>query len=216
MASRIMHLALAREILARRELRDPGGFALGSILPDAPRPMNQSRASHFVVTFMNRGREMRTYDTRAFCGVFGQDIAKEGIYLGYYMHLVQDVAFRRFLYCGHDLHCRTKEELLELYGDYGILNRLLIERHSLSFPEDIPEDLEDMELCRMFQLDAQALFGDLREDFAGEAQGEPKRFGLDLAEEYLASALEQSLSELDALRAGGELLDPWALAWERK
>lgn len=54
MASRLMHLAISREMLRQRRLRDFDRFFLGSILPDACGPGVKADQSHLKFRLKNR------------------------------------------------------------------------------------------------------------------------------------------------------------------
>lgn len=210
MASRVMHLAVATLLMRERAFRDPAGLLAGALLPDANPPGVNSRLSHFVATRDGK----RNYDAGAFRGLYGDRLGEEGLYLGYYLHLLQDIAYRRFLYCDHDLHFRTQEQREALYRDYRILNGYFIEKYGLTCPEGFPAGTEDAAVCRQFGLEPGRLLEDLRRDFAGSPQGEPAFITPELAEEYVRSAWALCREELDALAQGRPLLDCWKLAWD--
>ncbi len=209
MASRVMHLAVAHALTARRRFKDPQAFLLGALLPDAPRPRENARASHFVST---RG-DKRTYDLEEFRGLYGKKLAEEGLYLGYYLHLVQDIAYRRLLYGKYDLRRYMPQQLDRLYQDYSILNGTIIKKYRLPCLAMLPAGIEDAAVCRQFRLNAQGLLAELEGDFNRKAEGETTLFSREMAEEYIQSALALCETELTALTQGFPPLDPWTLAW---
>lgn len=210
MASRVMHLAAATLLMRERAFRDPAGLLAGALLPDANPPGVNSRLSHFIAARDGK----RTYDVGAFRALYGGRLGEEGLYLGYYLHLLQDIAYRRFLYCGHDLHFRTQEQREALYRDYKILNGYFIKKYGLIFPGGFPAGTEGAAVCVRFGLEPGRLLEDLRRDFAESPQGEPAIITRELAEEYVQSARALCRDELDALAQGRPLLDCWKLAWD--
>lgn len=211
MASRIMHLVLARELLKGRELSQPEAFVFGSLLPDAPRPETAgkgNRASHFLA---DRG-PLRTYDLEEFRRLYGERLREEGLYLGYYLHLIQDIVYRRFQHGKWNWGRLSQEDFARLYQDYSLLNGLLIRRYGLR-EESIPEEGDGEELCRRFSLRPGELLEQVRDDFRRKGTGEPAFLTWDMAEEYVRAAFELCQRELEALGRGEPLLDPWDLAW---
>lgn len=210
MASRIMHYAITQRL--RHRWKDPASLTFGALLPDAVPLARRSRASHFVA---DRG-DRRTYDVGEFRRLFGVRLEEEGLYLGYYLHLIQDSAYRHFLYCQYDLRFRTPAQQERLYRDYSILNRYLIEKDGLAPLTACPEGAEDAEICQLFGLEPELLLAALRGDFTQEPEGEPEVFTREMAGEYMEYAQKLCETELDALEQGRPLLDPWALAWNTR
>lgn len=211
MASRIMHLTLARELMKTREFARPEAFLFGSLLPDAPRPEmaeKGNRASHFLA---ERG-PLRTYDLEEFRRLYGERIWEEGACLGYYLHLIQDIVYRRFQHGKWNWGRLSQEDFARLYQDYSLLNGLLIRRYGLK-EESIPEEGDGEELCRRFSLRPGELLEQVRDDFRRKGTGEPAFLTWDMAEEYVRAAFELCQRELEALGRGEPLLDPWDLAW---
>lgn len=209
MASRVMHLAIVQALLPRQAWKDPEALVFGALLPDAMPPGSNSRMSHFVAC----QRGMRCYDLKEFRRLYGDKLAEEGLYLGYYLHLIQDIVYRRFLYGPYNLHFRTPAERELLYRDYAILNRYLIEKKGLAPIAACPAQAEEAEIRGRFGLEPRRLLADLERDFTRAVEGEAAFITREMAEEYLGAALALCEKELDALKTGAPLLDPWELAW---
>ncbi len=212
MASRVMHLAAAQGLLARRTFQNPQAFLAGALLPDAPRTGDNARASHFISSRAGK----RTYDLAEFRRLYGEELAEEGLYLGYYLHLIQDIVYRRLIYGKYGLRRSLPEQLDNLYQDYSILNGYIIEKHRLDCPNTFPAGIENAAVCRKFGLNAQGLLVELRGDFSRKAEGETALFSREMAEEYIQSAIGLCETELDTLAQGLPPLDPWTLAWTIK
>lgn len=207
-----MHYAITQRLSQRHSWKDPASLTFGALLPDAVPPAQRSRASHFVASREDR----RTYDVGEFRRLFGSRLEEEGLYLGYYLHLVQDSAYRQFLYCQYDLHCNTPAQFEQLYRDYSILNRYLIEKDGLAPVTACPEGIADAEICKQFGLEPKLLLADLNGDFTRDTQGEAEVFTREMADEYMEYAQKLCETELAALEQGRPLLDPWALAWNTR
>ena len=89
MASRILHLAAAKLILDEHPAADEKRFRLGSILPDA----GERVSAHFRVRIDGGTKTMMALG--GFRARFA-DKMDDPLYLGYYLHLVQDIVFARY------------------------------------------------------------------------------------------------------------------------
>ena len=207
MASRVMHLAAASLLLENMpQGMDVPRFLSGSIMVDsAPQ---ERRASHFL--FVTEGR--KTYDIARFRAQYGHLLLEDGLVLGYYLHLLQDLVFRDFMY--HKLKFDPKKPgyLAGLHSDYRRLNRLLISRYSLQMGFDIPTRSTPLDGIAAF--DMAGLPQALRDDFT--MPGAENAFFLteDLAMRYVETAVENCRKELHALRHGGVLTDPLDWTWQ--
>lgn len=120
MASRILHLAAAKLILDEHPAADEKRFRLGSILPDA----GDRVSAHFRVRIDGGTKTMMALsDFRARFA----DKMDDPLYLGYYLHLVQDIVFRKVFYLDHGWKVDSPQKVERLYDDYRILNTWAIE-----------------------------------------------------------------------------------------
>jgi len=94
-ASRLIHLAVADALLKEYHIDDPMCFRLGSILPDAKNDSSLRAAPHYQIVLPSG---LLTYDLDAFREQYGEKIYSDSLYLGYYLHLIQDMVYRRFMY----------------------------------------------------------------------------------------------------------------------
>ena len=97
MAARIVHHAAAERLLKCVEFKNPDRFRFGIIMPDsAGWSSEESKKAHFLKLIC--GGTKKTYDLTAFRSRFGRKAMTDDLYLGYYLHLVQDLLFRGFIY----------------------------------------------------------------------------------------------------------------------
>ena len=97
MAQRTIHYLFGELISREVELHDKKRFLLGSILPDAYVDLEQRDATHFRVV-----DETGIYfDFPSFFEKYKKQIQEDDLYLGYYMHLVEDAFYRIFFYNVH-------------------------------------------------------------------------------------------------------------------
>ena len=84
MASSMIHLAITKGLTEERETKALERLFLGSILPDGAVSGN----SHLKKCLTDNDF---TYDLEFFRTRFGEQMQKDPLYLGYYLHLVQDL-----------------------------------------------------------------------------------------------------------------------------
>ena len=133
MASRILHLAAAKLILDEHPAADEKRFRLGSILPDA----GERVSAHFRVRIDGGTKTMMALG--GFRARFA-DKMDDPLYLGYYLHLVQDIVFRKVFYLDHGWKVDSPQKVERLYDDYRILNTWAIEKFALREDLTAPED----------------------------------------------------------------------------
>lgn len=205
MASRIMHLACGVQLLdVLPDAVDASRFLTGELLPDCA-PGARAEAH-----FLTRRNGLRTYDVQAFRQKFADMLLQDGIVLGYYLHLVQDLVFRRFMYAGMGFDPRREGYLAGLHSDYRRLNRLLIRRYGLKV-FSVADSAAPLDGIAPFDL--AALPGQLATDFADEGAPDAFFFTVEMAERYIDEAVDKSRAELRAILSGGVLTDPADWAW---
>ena len=92
MASSIIHLVVTNELIKHHAFKDENRLKFGAILPDA----GKGKAGH--VNKFIWGRNKKSYDFEFFRNKFGELMRQDDLYLGYYLHLVQDICYRHFVY----------------------------------------------------------------------------------------------------------------------
>ena len=133
MASSMIHLAVVQEMMKEVSFRDIARLRLGVILPDGAVEGN----SHLKKKICENTRY--TYDLEIFREQYGAYMKKDDLYLGYYLHLIQDMLYRRFLYGEHGWNSSIPGNVEKLHRDYEILNGYVAEKYGLS-REMVPLD----------------------------------------------------------------------------
>ncbi len=213
MASRLIHLAVADRLLCKVHIDDPARFRLGSILPDAKIDSALRAAPHFQ-TVLPSG--LTTYELGRFLALYGERMASDSLYLGYYLHLIQDMVYRRFMYSIPNWDARIPENIVQLHSDYRKINRYIIESHNLKNGVTAPKDFESEDINLRFDFDICRFLSELEADFEIIQEGKYHHFTPEMAEEYLAQAVDACLHELKALREGLPLCDELAMAWGKE
>ena len=210
MGSRIMHLAIANELLKELPGLDRNRFFFGALLPDAAAEGN----SHRRIAVCDGG--LRTYDLTGFRSTYAQQLNTDPLYLGFYLHLVQDMVFRQFVYGTYRWDPAPPGNIERLHRDYAILNGYLIGQYRLSPDVSVPPGVEAEPLLRDCSYDTGALVRDLRADFAQEEIRELFFFRREMADEYIALSVPACRREIAAIRTGAGFLDERSMAWARK
>ena len=207
MASRMMHLAAAFQLTDMLpEGMDVPRFLSGEIMVDsAPQ---ERRASHFLTVIDGR----KTYDVARFRAEYGRLLPVDGLVLGYYLHLLQDLVFRDQMYHRLGFDPRKPGYLQGLHSDYRRLNRLLAERYGLTADFAVPGSAAPLDGIAAF--DMAGLPGALAEDFALPGAEEAFFFTEEMAADYIARAVDVCRKELHALQNGHPLTDPRNWTWK--
>lgn len=199
MASSLMHLAVTERLLDGAVR--PDLLRLGSVLADA-----WGQDGHF------RGQApdgRKFYDLARFRAQYGERLLRDDFCLGYYLHLVQDMFYRWFLYVDRGWKRRTPEDVARLHEDYRLLNPFLVREYALK-PLRLPPELRGHPLLAQ---SACTFLTDMHGQFLPYGGGEPFVLTESLAAEYIDRAAALCLAELDALRGGAPGADPMDYAY---
>ena len=209
MASRIVHLAIANEIIKAHPLPEPERFLFGSLLPDA----HPDKSAHYNKYLRNGQR--KTHDLTGFRRRFGDRLQGDSLYLGYYLHLLQDILFRHEMYAIVGYDPRPAGNVSQLHLDYELTNRYVIETYKLTNRVSIPQGLEAEPLWKDWSFKAEAFLAELTRDFTANPQGKTRFFTEAQADTLIRHAVPLCLQELEALNAGTGYFDEDRFAWER-
>ncbi|MBO6141668.1 MAG: hypothetical protein J6O40_07745 [Ruminococcus sp.] len=202
MASRVIHLAVAYELAARLDIKDKERFFFGHVLPDMimgeyEYRLPAKKKTHFY-TLLENGR--KTYDFYRFYEDY-RDKLSDMLYLGYYVHLIEDNIFRQYLYYRVGLLKRRGErELLdELYRDYHLLNPLLCERFRITLPT-VPKGIEKEDIVRRFDFQINEWLDDMKGDLDERPEGELMHFTRELIDEFINECSDVIEKEINSLK----------------
>ena len=95
MAQRTIHYLLGEELIPLG-IRDADRFRIGNLLPDAIEDLVFRAQTHYQVDTEKGGKSLRFSDFERFRRDFSPLVETDGLYLGYYMHLVEDACYRIF------------------------------------------------------------------------------------------------------------------------
>ena len=105
MAQRTIHYAFAEELIRRCGLTQPERFLLGSLLPDAYTDVCYRDATHFK----NHSIPGKVFfDFEQFRRQFGEAMACDELYLGWYTHILEDDFYRELMHNKYHIGRLTK------------------------------------------------------------------------------------------------------------
>ena len=207
MSSRIVHLAIAGEINKIHPLPEPERFSLGSILPDAC----PDKKAHYRKLLAEGTR--RTLDLSGFRGLYGDRLLSDSLYLGYYLHLLQDILFRNEIYGVVGFDPRPAGNVAQLHLDYRLTNRYVINKYGLTNQVRVPAGLEAEPLWQEWQFALTPFLEELARDFRDTPRGTPKYFTEAVADRLIHRSVRLCLQELEALRNETGFFDEERSSW---
>ena len=207
MSSRIVHLAIAGEINKIHPLPEPERFYLGSILPDAC----PDKQAHYRKLLAEGTR--RTLDLSGFRRLYGDRLQSDSLYLGYYLHLLQDILFRNEIYEVVGFDPRPAGNIPQLHLDYRLTNRYVINKYGLTNLVRVPAGLEAEPLWQEWQFALTPFLEELARDFRDTPRGTPKYFTEAVADRLIHRSVRLCLQELEALRNETGFFDEERSSW---
>ncbi|WP_242838266.1 tyrosine-protein phosphatase [Butyrivibrio proteoclasticus] len=209
MASSIIHLAVTNELIKHHAFKDENRLKFGAILPDA----GKGKAGHLNKYIW--GRNKKSYDFELFRDKFGVLMRQDDLYLGYYLHLVQDICYRHFVYDKYHWNPMIPGNVEKLHNDYSIINYYVTEKYDLKNDIVAPKDFERESINDLCVYDVNWLMESMGEYFK-KVDGDIFFFTREMADEYIAEAVELCLKELSAFMNGGKLIESYDNAWDNK
>jgi len=205
----MMHLAAAYCLAPRIDPPQRERFFLGSVIPDALPKFE----GHYQKFFDLDNATRKTYDLAGFRERFG-DRLRDGLYLGYYMHLVEDLVFRDHLY--HEVgYVPSEEKTPRLHKDYTLLNPYFSDKYGIKAVPGIPGDIADEPLAAgQFEV-IKDFIADMHRDLTERPRGECVYYTKAIAEEFLRRAVDVCGRELNAFEGKGGHIDEHSLSWLR-
>lgn len=217
MASRIIHLAIAKCLGEVLQIKYKNRFYIGHILPDAVISADKRKVnSHFIEVFDN-GRK-KHFDFYAFYERYKDKIPSNELYLGYYFHLIEDNVFRKLLYYDLGLLSRRGEpKLLEdLYSDYHILNGILTEKYALENTLYVPKDFSNEKINDVYSFELCDFIGDINKDLKERRKEKPKYLTSKRIEKYILDCVDICMAEYAALKNVKHHLDRYDFSFDIK
>lgn len=207
MASRIIHLAITDRIAKKYQYKDKNRLELGSVLPDAVTGGN----SHLKISISDGTK--KTYDLTRFRSGFLSEMLQDDLYLGYYLHLVQDLYFRDFVYNRYHWNPLPPGNVERLHNDYALINQYMIQKYALSNTITVPASFDEEPLNKLGRFSIYEFLDDMKTDFLSNLTGTTFFFTKEMADEFIAYACGKCEQEIYSLFHNLDCLDERTLAW---
>jgi hypothetical protein len=213
MAQRTIHYLLGEELIPLG-VEDVDRFRVGNLLPDAIEDLVYRDLTHYQREFEKDGKRMRFSDFERFRRDFAPRVERDGLYLGYYMHLVEDACYRifwnRVRFAPRDM---TRAQVAVLHNDYHLLNAYIVRNYCVRSEIVFPEGFESEPLNRIYPFLLRDFLEEMKDDFCENPQGRTRYLTEELLEDFLAEARPVCREALRRILAGEEPTDPKSLCW---
>ena len=214
MAQRTIHLLLGKIMLEQVKIKNPDRFLLGNVLPDAIESLSLRNTSHFIKELEQEDKWY--FDLYGFREQYGDLMVVDDLYLGYYMHLVEDAFYRDFFYNGHCSMPRTREEVPLLHQDYHILNSYIVQKYQLQNILDLAIPLKDTPLLDLTAFFVDEFLTELSHDFTEQIQGKTTFLTESLLDQFIEHFLPLAIEEAKSIRNGASILKVTDFTWPAK
>lgn len=209
MASSIIHYAITCELIKRRQFNNPDRLKLGSILVDSGYNGN----SHMKISVA--GGHKNTYDLDGYKSIYGELMKQDDLYLGYYLHLIQDILYRHLVYDKYHWNPLIPGNAEKLHRDYAIGNFYVVQKYNLKNEVTIPADFDKEPINQVCSFDLEDLVQNMNSYFEPIEEDDIFFFTKEMADEYIAEAVGYCIQELDNLECQNAGTDGYLSAWNR-
>lgn len=213
MASRAMHLAIAHRMIGEGLIKDTERYRIGQILPDAFTTGAELHGdSHFIITVCHGTRKM--IDFVHFKKQFQNELMRDDLYLGYYLHLIQDAVHRKFLLHDHGYKVTSTQTVKDLYRDYRLLNSYLVSKYHIQPDFQVPDKFTQEKIFAFCEFALDKYLENIKGDFLPCNGGKTSVFTEQMADEYIESCTSLCRKEIENLKAGYSCLAPMDYIWQ--
>lgn len=213
MASSIIHLAITNELRKRLSFTDANRLQFGAIVVDAGVGGNKKGKAHMKVTVQDGTK--KTYDFDRYRELFGERMLTDDLYMGYYLHLVQDALYRNYVYDRYHWDPIRPGNAERLHKDYQIINQYVIGKYQLENDLTIPKGFKDEAVNQICSFDTEGLMRDMDSYFLPVDEEPVFFFTKEMADEFIGEAVEFCAEEVKKLRDGKPGFDMLTYAWNR-
>ena len=212
MASRIIHLAISNELSKQYEFSDLDRLYFGTIIPDGVSNRQEYILSHFKIKIGEKGK--RLYNLTKYRKEFGELMKADDLYLGYYLHLIQDLLYRHFIYDRYHWNPKLEGNIDRLHDDYRQINAYVIDKYGIQNDIRVPTGFANEKINEIAAFEPYKFIQELKKDFEKIEYKEPFFFTDNMADEYIQWATEYCIKELAALKNGSHYFDEYEWSWE--
>ena len=213
MASSIIHLAITNELIKQLSFTDANRLKFGAVVVDAGVGGNKYGNAHMKVNVQDGTK--KTYDFDRYREMFGERMLKDDLYLGYYLHLVQDALYRNFVYDRYHWNPVLPGNVERLHKDYEIINQYVINKYGLVNDLIVPDRFEDEALNQISAFDTKRLMQDMSSYFLPMDEEPIFFFTKEMSDEFIEETVEFCTEEVKKIRNGERGIDMLTYAWKR-
>lgn len=211
MAQRTVHYLFGEIFSKQIHLKDRRRFILGSILPDAYAYTNDREKTHYKI----KTESCVYFDFCTFRKQYRELILKDDLYLGYYMHLVEDDFYRQFIYNnGFKAPC-SQEEVAALHNDYHILNSYIISKYKIQNTLKKTIGLEQEPISKIADFRVNDFIEEMSHDFTEQITGKTHFLTESMLDKFIDRYVPIGLKELQHIQNGEFTLQALDYAWQR-
>lgn len=200
MASSMIHLAITHLLDETISFSDPTRLYLGCVLADAGVSGNTHLKKEIA-------ENTYTYDLLYYRKRFERNMECDDLYKGYYLHLIQDMIFRKFLYEEHHFSSLIPGNVEALHHDYSILNPFIIQKYHLNSAMVQNISLEKEPIKELGNFDTVSFLKDLKAQFEPVTESSLSVFTKEMTTELTARSFSACLEELQHLNDSASHFD---------
>ena len=211
MAQRAIHYLFGTILSEHIELKDKKRFWLGHIIPDAIEKSDRSK-SHFEV----RIGDLEYYDFNQFEKDYHELILQDDLYLGYYMHLVEDDFYREIFYKYRNGEPIFLDQVPTLHNDYNLLNNYIVEKYKIEnvLGTEFEENGENIFEIGSFRVNA--FLNEMLYDFTEKHTGKTVMVTEAMVDEFVETYIPLAIQEVKSIMNGHSTLQASDYAWRKR
>ncbi len=212
MAQRTIHYLFGDILSKHVDIRNKKRFLVGSILPDAyARPFDRDNTHYKVKT-----EQAVFFDFNKFREQFYDLILADDLYLGYYMHLVEDAFYRQFIYGGDYVMPSNKDEVPLLHSDYHILNSYIVKKYGLKNILEPFENIDNQAINGIAEFIINDFIEDMSGDFTEQTTGKTHFLTEAMVDSFVDKYIPLAKKEIESIMQGHFILQACDYAWARR
>lgn len=212
MAQRTIHYLFGEFFSKHIKIKDKNRFLLGSIIPDAYADLCDRNSTHYITQ-----KENQVYfDFNRYREQYFELMQIDDLYLGYYIHLVEDAFYRQFINSGKYRTPCSQEEVAVLHNDYHILNSYIVNKYNIHNMFEKSVDLTHESISKIAVFRINEFIEEMSHDFTEQTTGETVFFKENMLDEFIDKYMPLGLLELQSVQSGKSVLQVQDYAWLRK
>lgn len=211
MAQRTIHYLFGDIISNHIEIKDKKRFLLGNIIPDAVE-RGEREKSHFKI----RTDSHSYFDFEAFRKKYMKQMLQDDLYLGYYMHLVEDAFYRAYIYEDRFEMPKTQEEVKILHNDYHLLNAYIVKKYNIHNVFEKEFDLTDEPISEIATFQTNECLTGLADEIMEQTTGKTRFLTENMLDEFIEKYIQLAIDEIKNIKTGNSILEVTDYAWLRK